>query len=63
MMSTCQVDEGYDIMAVEIDWPAESREDGLCLHCELAKRQRHSWFCRIECEAEYVRLNRKEKTI
>jgi hypothetical protein len=33
-------------------WPTEHQSD--CLQCGIAKRRRHSWFCRVECEDVYV---------
>ncbi len=50
----------YDIMTVAVKWPLAPVKDDSCLYCSLAQRRRHSWFCRVECEAEYVRLNRED---
>ena len=36
-------------------FPSELDEDNLCLICRIAKRQRHSWFCRKECEVVFLK--------
>ncbi len=41
-------------LAFITDWPDKPLEDNMCLHCGIAKRSRHSWFCREECEDVYV---------
>ncbi len=35
-------------------FPSEPTKDGLCLVCKIAKRMRHSWFCRKECERVFI---------
>ena len=35
-------------------FPDEPDKDDLCLVCRIAKRRRHSWFCRIECEDKFI---------
>ncbi len=37
----------------DLKWPDQPREK--CLHCEIVKPRRHSWFCRPECEDAYLR--------
>jgi len=37
-----------------IDYPPESRDDGLCLTCHEIYRERFSWFCSDRCERTYI---------
>ena len=36
-------------------WPNKPEPNDGCLYCHIAKRKRFSWFCRIECENEYIK--------
>ena len=38
-------------------FPKKADKDNLCLVCKIKTRNRHSWFCRKECEDVFIERN------
>lgn len=41
-----------------IVWPSKSKSNGLCLTCDVIRRERFNWFCSDICERVYIDSHR-----
>lgn len=55
-------DKQRDELLASMIWPTKPTKGNMCLLCGIAKRQRHSWFCRVECEDVYIERKNNAST-